>query len=88
MIKTKEKEIRELLKVSEQARKAFDKMLMYYQLYDKFNYTSHVKLLKSIYLDTKRRFCWQLENIANIGRSTCFEYRKKYIKYFYICLSD
>lgn len=87
MIKTQEEKIRELLKVNEQARKAFEKMLNYYQLYDQLNYTSHTKLLKCIYLDYKERFLWQLENIANIGRTTCFNYRKRYIKCFYLCLS-
>ena len=87
MIKAKEEKIRELLNADEQARTAFDKMLIYYQIYDQFNYTSHTNLLKSRYLDTKRRFSWQLENIANIGRTTCFNYRKKYIQCFYVCFS-
>ncbi len=87
MTRTKENEIRKLLKENEQARKAFNKMLAYYQIYDKLNYTSHVKLLESIYLENKRRYSWQLANIANIGRTTYFNYRKKYIQCFYICLS-
>ena len=87
MIKTQEEKIKKLLKENEHAQEAFNKMLNYYQIYDKLNCTSHTKLLKSIYLDSKHRYCWQLENIANIGHTTCFTYRKKYIQCFYLCLS-
>ena len=87
IIRTKEEQIRKLLKHDEQAKQAFEKMLNYYQMYDLLNYTSHVRLLKAIYLDNKQRYVWQLENIANIGRSTCYVYRNRYIECFYLCLN-
>ena len=85
-MRAKEEEIRRLLKESEQARQAFEKMLSYYRIYDLIHYTTHIRLINSIYLNYKPRYSWQLANIANIARTTCFLYRRQYIECFYLCL--
>lgn len=87
MISKKEKEIKKLLKDNIQAQQAFDRMMTFYEVWDKLNLTTHTKLLKAIYIDDNDYYFWELANIANICKSTCFEYRNKYVKCFYLCLN-
>lgn len=85
-IKKKEEKIKRLLTDDIKAQKAFDKMTTFYEVFDKLNLTTHTKLLKAIYSDDKDYYFWELANIANISKTTCFEYRNNYIKCFYLCL--
>ena len=85
MIKPEEDKIKELLKNNTKAQQAFNKMLAYYEIMDKLNMTTHVKLIKSIYLHNNVNYAWQLANIVNISNSTCCLYRHQYVKCFYLC---
>lgn len=83
---TEEKEIKRLLRTDEKSQKAFDKMLNYYQIYDKIHFTRHAKLIEAIYIDNRHRYLWELAEIGGMCYSSYFEYRKKYIECFYLCL--
>ena len=84
MIRTKENQIKELLRNNEQARYAFNKMISFYEMLDKLNFSTHEKLIKSIYVKNDANYTWQLAIIANISERTCYRYREQYINTFYM----
>lgn len=87
-IKMKEEKIKNLLTDNIKVQRAFNKMMTFYEVFDKLYLTTHTKLLKAIYLDDKNYSFWELSNVANICYSTCFEYRNNYVKCFYLCLDE
>lgn len=66
------------------ARKALDDMFIFFEFDDYLRPTVHPILINAINVDQVGGERWKLNNLANIGSSTCYRYRHKYIDYFYL----
>ena len=80
-----EKEICRLLDSKDPfALKALDDMFIFFEYDDYLRPTVHPILINAIYVDQVGGERWKLNNLANIGNTTSYRYRHKYIDYFYL----
>ena len=66
------------------ALRTLENMFIFFEYDDYLHPTVHPILINAIYIEQVDDQRWKLNNLANIGSSTCYRYRHKYIAYFYL----